>query len=69
MANFSDDQEQVVWLSIPVSRETAEMLIDLADNCHAEPQAIAASLLRDILADDAEAHRPEWSIIDIRHLH
>lgn len=50
------DEQSVVWISVPLSAETADMLQELADMCHAEPRIIAASLLRDVLADDAAAH-------------
>lgn len=50
------DDEGPVWLSVPLSRETAERLASLADACHADRPTVAASLLHDLLKDDAEAH-------------
>lgn len=50
------DTEEQVWLSIPLSRRTAERLANLADVCHADHRSVAASLLHDILQDDEEAH-------------
>lgn len=54
-----DDTDRVVWLSIPVSPETAARLSNLADICHADPKKVAASLLHDLLKDDEEAHALE----------
>lgn len=52
----SNDEKSVVWISVPLSLETADQLQALADICHTAPDSVAASLLRDILADDAAAH-------------
>ena len=51
-----DDEEELVLFSVPLNGATVERLMRLADICHADPRKIAASLLRDILAEDAEAH-------------
>lgn len=55
------EHEERVWLSIPLSRETAERLARLADACHADRPTVAASLLHDLLEDDAEAHLLEMA--------
>ena len=56
MADLLKDQTAVIWISIPLDGETAARLQNLSDVCHAAPTNVAASLLRDILADDADAH-------------
>lgn len=43
-------------LEIVVDGETRLRLIALADACHSTPKMIAASLLHDVLMDDADAH-------------
>jgi hypothetical protein len=49
----------VVRITLCLSPETVEMLLDLANECHAAPDQVAASLLHDILADDAAAHHDQ----------
>lgn len=49
-------EANTVWVSIPLDAETAERLRNLSDICHADEQSVAASLLHDILKDDAETH-------------
>lgn len=44
------------YISISVDDTTYRRLMDLSDMCHADHQSVAASLLHDILAEDAEAH-------------
>lgn len=58
MANLLEDQQPVVWISIPLDGETAARLQNLSDVCHAPPTNVAASLLHDILKDDEEANLP-----------
>lgn len=58
MADLLEDQNPVVWISIPLDGETAARLQNLSDVCHAAPTNIAASLLHDILKDDEEANLP-----------
>jgi hypothetical protein len=59
MENLLTDDDDVVWFSIPLDGATIDRLMILADVCHAEPVKIAASLLHDILREDAEAnHEP-----------
>jgi hypothetical protein len=50
------DDHEVVCIPIPLTPETVRRLQALSDICHADPVKVAASLLRDILADDEEAH-------------
>ncbi len=50
------NEQPVDWISVPLSEETAARLQDLSDHCHADPVGVAASLLHDILKDDADAH-------------
>jgi hypothetical protein len=50
------DNEDVVWLHVPLSQGTVARLQRLSQICQAESTAIAASLLHDILMDDAIAH-------------
>jgi hypothetical protein len=52
---IDDEAEPVRWLRIPLDAETAARLEYLSDECHADPVRVAASLLHDVLADDAEA--------------
>ena len=54
MARFEDNE--VVWVSVPLDAATAARLQGLADMCHAEPTSVAASLLHDVLKEDDEAH-------------
>lgn len=49
-------KDEVRWISIPLDEETAERLQNLSDICHADETTVAASLLHDILQDDAESH-------------
>lgn len=49
-------KEEVVWVRIPLPAETAQRLRALADVCHNDQAAVAASLLHDILKDDEDAH-------------
>jgi hypothetical protein len=57
--DLEDDAPPVRGLSIPLDAKTAERLSNLSDVCHNDPVRVAASLLRDILADDEAAHHPE----------
>jgi hypothetical protein len=50
------DDKSVVWISVPLSEETATRLQNLSDQCRADPVGVAASLLHDILKDDEETH-------------
>jgi hypothetical protein len=45
-----------IRLVLDVSQETIARLQSLSDICHADPRAVAASLLHDILKDDEAAH-------------
>jgi bacterioferritin (cytochrome b1) len=56
MANFIEDPEETVWIRVPLDSATAVRLQNLSDVCHAAPDNVAASLLRDILAEDEDAH-------------
>jgi hypothetical protein len=58
LADRNEDDEPVVWFSIPLSGATVERLMNLSNICHAEPTKIAASLLHDILADDEASNLP-----------
>lgn len=49
-------EDGVVIFRIPVDPLTAERLISLAKSCESDPVKTAASLLHDVLADDAAAH-------------
>jgi hypothetical protein len=46
----------VVWLRVPLDGETAERLRALSDICHNDEITVAASLLHDILKEDADCH-------------
>ena len=56
MDRFEDNE--VVWVSVPLDAATAARLQGLADMCHAEPTSVAASLLHDVLAEDEAHHEP-----------
>jgi predicted transcriptional regulator len=43
-------------ISIVLDEATADRLENLSDACHDAPERVAAPLLHDILAADAEAH-------------
>jgi hypothetical protein len=63
-----DDDEVTVWFSIPLTGETIDRLMNLANICHADPRKVAGSLLRDVLREDLEAHQ-EAEPADLRQLH
>jgi hypothetical protein len=54
---IEDKAVPVRWIKIPLDAETADRLESLSDVCHTDPARVAASLLHDILADDAETHQ------------
>jgi hypothetical protein len=54
--HLTTDDDEIVWFSIPLNGETIERLMNLSNECHAEPVQVAASLLHDILKDDENAH-------------
>ena len=58
MANLLTDDEDTVWIKIPLDGQTAARLRNLSDVCHAAVHAVAASLLHDVLADDEEYNIP-----------
>lgn len=58
MRILTDEEEEKVPFSIPLDGETIDRLMRLSDICHADPRAVAASLLHDILKDDEAAHEP-----------
>ena len=53
---MNDPAYDTLWISVPLSGDTVRRLKKLADMCHADPKAVAASLLHDVLADDEGAH-------------
>jgi coenzyme F420-reducing hydrogenase alpha subunit len=55
-------EDAVSFISIPVDAETLRRLTSIADMCHADPKTVAASLLRDVLADDEAAHGAEFEL-------
>ena len=56
--DLDDEAPPVQWISIPLDAQTAARLANLSDECHADQVAVAASLLRDVLADDEQAEYP-----------
>jgi hypothetical protein len=50
-----DDDEKVLF-DIPLDGDTIERLMNLAVICRAPPREVAASLLRDLLLEDEDAH-------------
>lgn len=55
MQDDSDDNGNRVPFSMLLDETTMERLRRLSDVCDADPRSVAASLLHDILQDDAEA--------------
>lgn len=51
-----DQDEDLVWFSIPLNGATVDRLMNLSNLCHAEPVRVAASLLHDILKEDDLVH-------------
>lgn len=51
-ANF----DEKTYFRVGVDDETTALLMELAEACHAPPEALMASILKDVLLDDAEAH-------------
>ena len=49
-------REKIFAITVPLDAATAERLARLSAVCDDAPEVLAASLLRDILEDDAEAH-------------
>lgn len=50
------DQQEISYIRIPVSPETKERLLHVANMSHADPEAVAGSIVHDVLKDDEEAH-------------
>jgi hypothetical protein len=48
--------EEKTALRIALGDEAFALLLEMAEACHAEPRAVAAALLTDVLLDDARAH-------------
>lgn len=51
-----DERDGMFWLRVPLNAETVARLHRLSIVCRAESTAVAASLLHDVLMDDALAH-------------
>lgn len=47
-----EEDPEVIWLSLPLDLKTYAWLASLAENCHAFPEAVGASILRDVCEDD-----------------
>jgi hypothetical protein len=60
-----EDEPEIVWVSIPLDLKTFAWLAALAENCHAFPESVGASILRDIREDDEVAHTaaPEEQVV------
>jgi hypothetical protein len=56
MDDGNTDDDFLSRLEIVVDGETRRRLIAIADECHSSPKMVAASILRDVLIDDAIAH-------------
>lgn len=52
------EDQNTIWIRIPLDGETVRRLQNLSNECHAEPMKVAASLLHDLLKDDEEANLP-----------
>ena len=51
-----EDEPEIVWVSLPLDLKTFAWLAALAEECHALPESVGASLLRDVCEDDEIAH-------------
>lgn len=56
---FAIEEDGVVVLRVTLDPETADRLLAVADECHAEPSVVAASIIHDVLIEDAIAHQFE----------
>jgi hypothetical protein len=54
----SADNNVVRTLLVPIDAETEKLLQALARDARKNPALVAGALLRDVLVDDALAHRP-----------
>ena len=52
------EDQNTVWIRIPLDGETVRRLQNLSNECHADPTKVAASLLHDLLKDDEAANIP-----------
>lgn len=48
----NDEEPEVVWVSLPLDLRTFAWLASLAEQCHALPESVGASILRDVCEDD-----------------
>lgn len=53
---MSAKADDITLITIPVDGDTLRRLMQIADMSHAAPKSVAASILRDVLKDDEEAH-------------
>ena len=53
---FTRNPDGEAVLQIPLDDLTVARLMEVADVCHAPPELVAASILHDVLEDDAEQH-------------
>jgi hypothetical protein len=56
MATVQDDE--VEFVPIPLDRETRARLVAVSNESGRHPVEVAGAMLRDVLQDDADAHRP-----------
>lgn len=55
--NICDDEgEEVVYFRVPLRLDTVARLMTVSELSHADPVAVAASLLNDVLKEDEDAH-------------
>jgi hypothetical protein len=47
-----DDEPEIIWVSLPLDLATFAWLASVAEQAHALPEAVGASILRDVREDD-----------------
>lgn len=52
-------REQSTIFEVPFDDETVELLLEAAVECRCHPKELIASIVRDVLADDAKEHGRE----------
>ncbi len=61
--------DEATFFKIGLPDEATARLMELAEECHADPRALAAALLIDVLRDDFEAHHAPPGFSDEKPLH
>lgn len=51
-----DDDDDVEYVPVPMTRDLRAWLVEVANGCHQNPAVVAAAVLRDVMADDVVEH-------------